>query len=68
MFLILDFFRCLKNHYKNKLKLVAGKVEITSEVIENKSDVFFVEIIGVFFDANSRINRLAGDKKKMPSG
>jgi hypothetical protein len=23
-------------------------VEITSEVIENKSDVFFVEIIGVF--------------------
>ena len=43
-------------------------MEITSEVIENKSDVFFVEIIGVFFDANSRMNRLAGDKKKMPSG
>jgi hypothetical protein len=43
-------------------------VEITSEVIENKSDVFFVEIIDVFFDGNSRMERLAGDKKKMPSG
>ena len=29
---------------------------------------FYVGIIGVFFDANSRMNRLAGDKKKMPSG
>jgi hypothetical protein len=39
-------------------------VEITSEVIENKSDVFFVEIIDVFFDGNSRMERLAGDKDK----